>query len=159
MKSRRRWEIFCFGDDAGEQALEGAASLDEGEGNKYDEADSSRNADEPGEGGALEVRKVQLMEWLRSDGAPDDAIDGSSDDQEEEEEEEEEEEDKVEEEVGGTDVVEVEDGEVVESSSLASAPAAEPSNVTPSMQLMLQFDQVLTQRILGYHIEWLGATK
>ena len=33
-----------------------------------------------------------------------------------------------------------------------------PFDVKPSMNLMLQFDQVLTQRLLGYHATWLIRT-
>lgn len=166
MKSRRRWEILCFGDDAGERALEESA-IEEEEDN-YVEANISTDADRANEGGTLEVRKVQLMEWLHgrsSVGVPDDAMDGASDDHEAEEDEEGEDEEEEEsggkeeeEDVVGTESAEVEEGEVVEPYVSASTPA-EPSNVTPSMQLMLQFDQVLTQRLLGYHIEWLGAIK
>lgn len=32
-----------------------------------------------------------------------------------------------------------------------------PLNVTPTTSLLLQFDQVMTQRLLGYHINWLSS--
>jgi hypothetical protein len=31
-----------------------------------------------------------------------------------------------------------------------------PIGVVPSTSLMLQFDQVLTQRLIGYHVQWLS---
>lgn len=31
--------------------------------------------------------------------------------------------------------------------------------MAPSLDLLLQFDQVLTQKLLGHHIDWLSATK
>lgn len=46
-----------------------------------------------------------------------------------------------------------EGGEMQESSTPAEP---YPRDVPPTMGLMLQFDQVLTQRLLGYHTMWLG---
>lgn len=164
MKSRRRWEVFCFGDDAGERALDQEAAK-ENEGEGEDENRGAISKDTLVQSGGVEdkaveldSRKVQLMEWLQRSATapkPDDEAgsDGESGSEEQDEEGDEEDETPL-----NMVVCEVEEGEVVGAGASVSAPE-EPSNVAPSTQLMLQFDQVLTQRLLGYHIEWLEALK
>ncbi len=45
--------------------------------------------------------------------------------------------------------------EFISPSNQQELPIQYPVGVIPGTSLMLQFDQVLTQRLIGYHVQWL----
>lgn len=128
MKDEDAWRVFCFGK------------------NFRFEDNVATPADEDEE--AVKRRKIELSQLF--------GLAMSSGDDAHEEVDEDEDEDDNSDGEGGEIAVVLEDEKTSKQSAIVEYKEWEgPENVTPTIPLLLQFDQVMTQRLLAHHVNWM----
>lgn len=136
MKNETAWQAFCFGKD-----YRFHDNTNSSNGNSSNE---SRNEGEE----EVKRRKIELSNMLGLTTA----IDGECDINGEVDQDEEDDEKK-----SDTDIIETTDtiATTVKATASATSEWEGPVDVAPTVALLLQFDQVMTQRLLSHHIHWL----
>lgn len=143
MKDSTAWMIFCFGKvDANKLAIEISSGSDTNDFLRKRKREVLQIAGiSMNEVNTLNVKDDEIVDANMD--ANSDADDNNEDNQSEQD----------------NDDVQVHEVVATSSTPVLNQQWTGQENMMPTLDLLLQFDQVLTQKLLGHHIDWLSAAK